>query len=63
MAIGGVPCEQGEAELTVLVVIEDIAAEVPALGDVVRAAHGHHASDSCYRPYSGAKGEKFSRDL
>ncbi len=42
-AVGGVPGQQGEVGLTVLVVIEDIAAEVTALGDVVRAAHSHHA--------------------
>jgi hypothetical protein len=37
MAVGGVPGQQGEVGMTVLVVIEDIAAEVAALGDVVRA--------------------------
>jgi hypothetical protein len=61
LAISGVSGQQGQVGLAVFVVKEEIAAEVAALGDVVRAAHGHHSTNACHQNYSGATGGKFSR--
>ena len=55
LCLGGISSEEAQVSGTVLVVEEDVAAEIAALGDVVRAAHGYHALELCHREYSGGK--------
>ena len=59
VAVGGMPGQEGELGLAVFAVKEEIAPKVAALRDGVRAAHGHHASNTCHRKDSGSTGGKF----
>jgi hypothetical protein len=61
LAICGVCGQESQVGVAVFVFQEKITAKVAALGDMVRAAHGHHASNACHRKYSGSTGGRFSR--
>lgn len=63
VAVGGVSGQQSEIGVPVPVSKENVAAEVSALSDVVRAVNGRHASNACHRRYSGSKGGNFSHHL
>ncbi len=52
------PGQEGEVDSAVFAVKKETAPKVAALRDLVRAAHGHHASNACHRKDRGSTGGK-----